>query len=111
MLRPPCPLSLRLHLICMCHIDPPVNLSNISVICVPEQCQNGDIAEQKLNRPTTEKLPADGKCGPCLSQAFDCLCLIEHRSVGGNTKVPMLRSSFLFKAFSVTRKGAVQNQV
>ena len=66
---------------------------------------------QCQGRPTTEKLPADGKCVPCFLHAFDSLWLIQHKFVSGNAKVPTQRYSFHFKAFFVTAKGAVKNQV
>ena len=111
MLSPPCPLLMRVSLISVCHINPPVNFCNICEICVPDHCQNGDIAKQKLNGPTTKKLPADGKCVPCFLHAFDSLWSIQHRLVNGNVKVPMHGYNFHFKAFSVTTKRAVKNHV
>ena len=88
-----------------------MNFCNIFQICVPEHCRNGAVVEQELNRPTGEKLPADGKCMPCFLHAFDSLWLIQHRLVSGNAKVPIRRYNFHFKAFSVTTKEAVKNWV
>ena len=95
----------------MCHINPRANFCNISEICVPEHCQNGDVAKQKLNRPSTEKLSANRKCVHSVLHAFDNLRVIRYRFVSGNARVPMQRCNFHFKAFSVTTKGAVKNHV